>query len=236
VSKAVKYDDIDLMRYVDGEAQGQPGVEREGASGGDLDDAGDIASFIVTDPDSRLKVEALEQMSDLLRSHLELAADEAEPRLDAMWATIERRIQTNGVGQGVRATPAAAATEERGGLLAAIGRFFGQYRGHFLTGAVAAGAAAALILALRPPAQVVVERTVVVPAHDSPATRTAQERVNDSPAAAVKLVHDEPSPPEIEHLEVSGGSGTVFVMPREGEDDVAATMIFLEIDDVEGPL
>jgi hypothetical protein len=234
VSKAVKYDDIDLMRYVDGEAQGG---EREGASVGDRDDAMDIASFIAADPDSRLKVEALEQMSDLLRSHLELAADEAEPRLDAMWATIERRMQTNGVDQGVRATPAAARTdEERGGLWAAIGRFFGQYRGHFLTGAVAAGAAAALILALRPPAQVVVERTVAVPVHDSPATRTAQERVNDSHVTAVKLVHDDPSPPEIEHLEVSGGSGTVFVMPREGEDDVAATMIFLEIDDVEGPL
>jgi hypothetical protein len=136
----------------------------------------------------------------------------------------------------VRATPAASPTEERGGFLAAIGRFFGQYRGHFLTGAVAAGAAAALILALRPPAQVVIERTVAVPVQETPGTRAAEDSVNDSAPAAVKLVHDEPSPPEIEHLEVSGGSGTVFVMPRDGEDDVAATMIFLETDDVEGPL
>jgi hypothetical protein len=232
VSKAVKYDDIDLMRYVDGEVDGVLGAEPESES----DEAMDIGSFIEADPAARLKVEVLEQMSDLVRSHLELAADEAEPRLDAVWATIERRIQTNGVGEGARALPAASRTEERGGLLAAIGRFFGQYRGHFLTGAVAAGAAAALILALRPPAQVVVERTVAVPVKESPAIRGAQDSVNDSQPAAVKLVHDDPSPPEIEHLEVSGGTGTVFVMPREGDDDVSATMIFLETDDVEGPL
>jgi hypothetical protein len=46
----------------------------------------------------------------------------------------------------------------------------------------------------------------------------------------------EPTSPEIEELDVTGGSGTVFMLPSEGDDDVSATVIFVDFDDVEGPL
>lgn len=229
------YDDIDLMQFADGEV--------------DEATAGEIARQLQGDPDAERKVEALEQVTDTVRSYLELAADDAEPGLDAMWATIERRIHSNGESRAAAgagavaeampepparapARPAEPADTDRAGLRAAITRFFDSYRGHFLTGAVAAAAAALIILAVRPADRVVVERPVAVGDTAAP-----QMLVNDTQAVPAKLVTEDPSPPEIEHLDVNGGSGTVFVMPKEGEDDVSATVIFVDMNtEVEGPL
>jgi len=237
------YDDIDLMLYADGEVDAETGEA--------------IGRFLDRDDDARCKVEALEQIADTIRSHLELAADDAEPRLEAMWDVLERRISANGAGDEVADAADAAvadaaeidddpapvgrrpARRARRGVWAAISQWFEGYRGYVLTGALAAGAAALVVMALRPPEKtVIVQQPVVV---KDPVTAPVARPVTtpDGPAApsdpAVTHVADESSPPEFEHLELNG-SGTIFLLPREGKDDVSATVIFIDMNDVEGPL
>jgi anti-sigma factor RsiW len=202
------FDDLDLMAYVDGE----------------LDDetAAAVGAHVAGDDDARSKQVALGQMNDVVRSYLELAADAAEPRLDAMWATIERRIQANGVPRTAEvATPArvqAAAVAAQPGIWARFTTWLEGYRGYFATGALAAAAAALLVMALRPPQ--VVERVVVAPPQNPP------RMMNVS------------TPPEVEEIEVNDGSASVFTIPGEGEGDVTAGVIWLDLDasDTEGPL
>ena len=230
------FDDIDLMQYVDGELDDVTAAALEAHL-----DAMDASS------DDRLKVQVLDQMSDTVRSYLELQADAAEPRLDAMWEGISAQIAAT---RSEAVTPGRSRSDspaERPGFLARIVGFFDGYRGHIFTGAVAAGAAAAIILALRPapaPERIIVKRPVAVrplpaqqPNQQSPGGDSADsaERQPDVASSEVKLVTDEPSAPEIQELEVFGGSGTVFVMPSEGEDDVSATVIFIDFDEAEGP-
>jgi anti-sigma factor RsiW len=208
-------DDLDLMAYVDGE----------------LDDetAAALDAHLAGDEDAQRKRAALAQMNDVVRSYLELSADAAEPRLDAMWATIERRIQANGVpGTVERATPAAAEVAparpvpaSQPGLWARFTAWLGDYRGYFATGALAAAAAALLVMALRPAQEI---KQVVVA---QPAPLQNQPRmVNVS------------TPPEVEEIEVNDGSASVFTIPGEGEGDVTAGVIWLDLDasDTEGPL
>lgn len=206
------FDDLDLMAYVDGE----------------LDDETRAAvdAHLAGDGDAQNKRAALEQMNDVVRSYLELEADAVEPRLDAMWATIERRIQANGVPRAAEAAtparvPARAAQPDQPGVWARFTSWLEGYRGYFATGALAAAAAAVLVMALRPPQ--VVERVVVAP----PTPLQNQPRmVNVS------------TPPEVEEIEVNDGSASVFTIPGEGEGDVTAGVIWLDLDasDTEGPL
>jgi hypothetical protein len=205
VSRTDNIDDLDLMQYADGEV--------------DEAMAAEIAAHVAQSDDALLKLQALEQMNEVVRSSLELAADGAEPRLDAMWASIERAIQANGSTEAAHVAARHPQAAEPAGLLATIGRWLESYRAHFLTGAIAAGAAAIIILAARPdaPGKIIVQQPPVP-------TQTQGT-----------LIKNEPSPPEIEHLEVNGGS-SVFVIPSEGDNDVAATVIFVDMNDVEGPL
>lgn len=243
------FDDIDLMQYVDGELDEVTAAALDSY----FDDSqSEDGSDDGQDDERWLKVQALEQMSDTVRSYLELETDAAEPRLDAMWEEIAARLDSAPESSGAVSESRAQVTEnqKRSGLWARIVGFFEGYRGYILTGAVAAGAAAAIILAVRPPEtqQVIVERPVAMrplPEQVTPpvaSTNGADDNGNDVSAdetngqADVKLVVDEPTVPEIEELEVSGGSGTVFVMPSEGADDVSATVIFIDFDEAEGPI
>ena len=221
------FDDIDLMQFVDGEldVSDADALEAHLAS---LDEA--------TGDQAALKVQALDQMGDTLRSFLELEADAAEPRLDAMWEAIDSEIQKSDAV--VEKRPRVKAKREpREGLWAQIVRFFEGYRGHILTGAVAAGAAAAIILALRPPQEVIVERPVAVhPMPDRGQPGQISVGATEPAKPSMTLVADDPTPPEIETLDVEDGSGAVFVLPSEGEGDVSATVIFVDFDDAEGPI
>jgi hypothetical protein len=209
------FDDLDLMAYADGE----------------LDDetAAAVAAFLAEDAGAQNKRAALGQMNDAVRSYLELAADDAEPRLDSMWATIERRIQANGAvaASAAAMAPAASVAAARpaaaqpAGLWARVRAWLDEHRGYFATGALAAAAAAVLVMALRPPQ--VVERVVVTP---QPPVQNPPKMVNVS------------TPPEVEALEVNDGSASVFTLPGEGEGDVTAGVIWLDLDSshTEGPL
>lgn len=252
-------DDVDLMQYLDGEA--------------DEASAAEIAAALPGEDEARLKLQSLAQMSETVRSSLELAADEAAPRLDAMWASIERRIQSNGVHAEVPqvehdaapgAVPAIAlaplkavtgamaggrsepaertgrskgrlahgADGHAGGLWAGFVRWLDTYRSHIATGALTATAVAALVLALRPAPEVVPERVV------ERVIERVPERMNDRVPVMGTQVPQAPdrmvpvsTPPTVERLDVSEGSGSVFTIPGEGEEDVSTTVIWLELDD-----
>jgi hypothetical protein len=102
---------------------------------GELDDPS-VGSRIAHDADAQLKIESIKQIGELVRGHLELSADAVH---DAKFAAMWRRI-------------ADQSSVPTLGLWARIAAWFDQYRGHVITGAVSAGAVAALALILRPSA------------------------------------------------------------------------------------
>jgi hypothetical protein len=171
------------------------------------------------DADAAAKLRALAEISAAVRTHLELAADDADARLEALWGTIERRI----AGEAQAAAPTRAPVPEPArtdrGLIGALADWLERYRGHIMTGAVAAAAAGVLIVALRPPQTVIRERLVTAPG--------APER-----AAATTLVS---SPPVVESLDVSEGSGTILTVPGD-EGENPTTVIWVTRDDMEGPI
>src|SRR6185503_10666955 len=123
--------DADLMAFADGELDERASRELEDA--------------LARDTTSRAKVDAIGELGDLLRGHVELTADSVpQKKFDALWREIDKGIDNS-------REPAKAAPAEDGGLLRKVGRWFDRYRGHILTGAVSAGAVAALALLLRNP-------------------------------------------------------------------------------------
>jgi hypothetical protein len=108
--------DLDVMEHADGE----------------FDDA-ELSAQIERDPDAHARLEAILEIGELVRGHLELSADAAH---DAKFAAMWRRIDEHLV----------APT----GLWARISGWFDRHRGHIITGVVSAGAVAALALVLRP--------------------------------------------------------------------------------------
>lgn len=119
-------DDIELMQHADGELDERQTSEVEGRLEGDAD--------------ARAKVQSLGQIGELVRSHLELAADGVSARkFDAIWRTVDNQT---------------SAAPEAAGVWARITGWLERHRGHLFTGVVSAGAVAALALVLRPDARV----------------------------------------------------------------------------------
>ena len=172
--------DLPLMEHADGE----------------LDDA-ELAARIERDPDARAKVQAVKQIGELVRGHLELSADAVQ---DAKFAAMWRRIDDQLV---------APAT----GLWSRISGWFDRYRGHLITGAVSAGAVAALALVLRPGASDV-------------ALRSRGGGAIDVRPAALRAT------PEIDSLDPPGGTSTVINL--DDEDGHTAVIWVTPADTVEG--
>ena len=200
------HDDIELMQHFDGELPGE---------------LGELSA------DQRTKLQALEQMSDVVRSHLELSADEVDARLDGMWSNIERSISSNGEARSAAAQGAPSVAPVRGrasadedvGLFTGIGRWIDRYRSQVLTGAVCAAAAAAIVVLLRDPRTVERVEYVQVPA---PVQLPEQVRVVAEPAV-------------VESVDVRDGSATILTVPGEaGENSVK--VIWITHDEMEGPI
>ena len=214
--------DMELMMYADGELAG--------------DEARAVAAWLAKDEPSRVKVESLRQVGEAVRTYVEIEADQAEvevPAFAQLWSRIERRVHANGHAEpaAVEVAPAAprpAARRrepERTGMWASIRRWFEEHRGHVLSGAVSAGAVAALMLAVGPRERVVERQTEVV--------KGGGVVTGGTPAALRS------EPPEVEELEVYEGSGTVLTIEPDGDDDSAAAVIWISNDDAEnteGPI
>jgi hypothetical protein len=176
-----KLDDIVLMQHVDAElAEGE---------------TAEIRSQIERDADARTKLESLGEMTELVRGHLELSADAvADRRFSSMWREIGKTLDAD--------APA--------GLWARVTAWLDRHRGHVITGAVSAGAVAAIALIVRP---------------GDPETVKQSGPIDVQPAALR-------SPPAIESLDTPDGTGTVINI--EDEDGHAAVIWVTPADTVEG--
>jgi anti-sigma factor RsiW len=163
---------------------------------GELDEA-EIAARLERDPEARAKVESIKQVGELVRGHLELSADAVH---DATFAAMWRRIDDQVV---------APAT----GLWTRVSRWFDRYRGHVITGAISAGAVAALALILRPSAP---DGGVAV-----------RPRAIDVRPVSLRTT------PAIDALDTPGGSSTVINLDDD-EDGHTAVIWITPADTVEG--
>jgi hypothetical protein len=175
--------DIELMQHADGE----------------LDESADapVKARLEKDKDARAKVESLAQISELVRGHLELSADAVSDRkLSAMWRQIDKGIEA----------------ENPTGVWATITAWFDRYRGHVVTGAVSAGAVAALALVLR--------------SGDG-------DKVVGKPSGPIEVLPvGMRSAPVIESLDTPDGTGTVL---NFADEDGHTTVIWVTpADTVEG--
>jgi hypothetical protein len=138
-----------------------------------------------------------------------------------MWTEIEKGIER----EAREAAPAVAKAPPQvsPGLWARITRWVDTYRGHVLTGALSAGAVAAIALVLRPSTT---DPKPPVVAEGSGEIPTVQPPKMDPPADPMVLTG---TPAEVESLEVPGGTGTVFTI--EGEDGEETTVIWVTPDD-----
>ncbi len=197
--------DLDLMLHADGE--------------------GDPASpDLAASADDQAKIEGIRELGGLVRGHLELSADDADDRLASLWDLVERRLDAD-----VRAEqPAAATPVADPGLWAQVTGWLGRYRSQVLTGLVTAGAAAAITMLLRP-APHTVTRTVAVANGPAIGVQVAQ-----GGQVAPTLTLARATPAEVESLEVTGGSGTVFTIKDDddGADGSETTVIWVTPDDV----
>lgn len=159
-------------------------------------------------PDGAATVAAVHELGELVRGSLELATDDAEPRLASLWELVERRLERDQEPADPVRTPAPRAS-----VWARAWSWLGGHRSHVATGLVSAGVVAGLALALRPtPADRVVVKTVQVPVQ---------------PAVIMTG-----SPPTVESMELIGGSGTVFTIGDDDGDGDAA-VIWVEPDEVD---
>jgi hypothetical protein len=169
---------------------------------------------LLRDPVARRKVEAVGELGELVRGHLELSADAVpQKKLDALWREIDKAIERDREAAPAPAADSAPVAAPVG-WLRRLGRWFDHYRGHVITGAVSAGAVAVLALVLRGPegdGQIA-------------GTRTGTD-IDTTP-----VVH---RPAEIQALDTPGGTGTVFNL--EDEDGGTTTVIWVTPEDsVEG--
>lgn len=213
--------DLDLMQYFDGEMSAE--------------EAAEVRAQVESSERDRTVLEALGQISETTRGHLELSADEAEPRFEAMWQSIERRVTANGRADeaAVPATRSHRAQTEAGGLFAALKRWLTEQRGHLVTGTLAAGAAAAIMFFALPRggAEQGAEQAgprnpiVAIPVNNGAA-----------PCVTAPSVPAVSQPAAVEELNVTDGTGYILTIPGEdGENDT--TVIWIEPEDkLESPI
>jgi anti-sigma factor RsiW len=167
----------------------------------------------------RAKVAALRDLGEAVRGHLELQADAASPRLARLWDEIDKRIT---IAEREKAPAPAAPAPAPPGFWGRLGRWLDDHRSHVFTGVLSAGAVAAVALFLQPAPGGV--KTVYV-TNPTPGIGT-----DVAAPTAPTLVRS--TPPVVESLEVTGGTGTVFTI--EDEDGGTAVIWVTPEDTVEG--
>jgi hypothetical protein len=225
-----KRDHMDLMQHFDGELSS--------------DDAAEVRAQLASsqgddeDNDDALVIESLRQISELTRGHLELAADEvdeAEPRFESMWQTIERRVTANGKTEEAavprtRSQPAQSAP----GMFASVKRWLSEQRGYLATGTLAAGAAAAIMFfALGAGGDGNQDGRQAGTRAPIAATQINNADKPCVPAPSVPMLSE---PAAVEELSVTDGTGYILTIPGDdGETDT--TVIWIEPEDkLESPI
>jgi hypothetical protein len=175
---------------------------------GELDD--DRARELLAGEEERAA--GLSEISELVRGTLEAKTDDNDQALAGLWERVERRIHSNGVSKSSEvevSKPARKPVDEQPSFGERLVAWFIGHRGHFVTGAVSAAAVALVMITMGPKPETRTEiRTVKVPA---------------DPVKTAPVKEDEPTPPEVESLEVYQGSGTILTLP--GEDGEGETSV-----------
>ena len=190
--------DLELMQHVDGE----------------LDEAADreVELRIGREPEARAKVDALGEVGELLRGHLELATDAVpDRRFDQIWREIDKQIDLAAAPAPAAGQAERAASESvmnglpaQASLWRRVTHWLDRKRGYVVTAMVSAGAVAAIALVARPGG------TGAAPTEQAAAHR----------------------PAELEALDTPGGTWT---MMNVSDEDGAATVIWVTPEDtVEG--
>lgn len=179
--------DLELMEHADGEAATE------------------------LDSDGQRKVDALHELGELVRGRLELAADDVpEATFASMWREIDKQIDIAKPTPVV--APARAPAASDAGFLTRLGRFLERYRSQIITGAVSAGAVAALALILR-----------------SGGADPGTPGDSHGPIKVQRVSH---RPAEIEELDTPDGTSSVF---NVDDEDGSTTVIWVTPEDtVEG--
>jgi anti-sigma factor RsiW len=201
-----KVTDPDLMMLADGELDAAEASALERAAGAN----------------GALKVAAVREVGDLVRGHLELAADDAEDRLNGLWDLVERRLDVQDELEVAATKPRSKrdATPASPGVWSRVVKWFDGHRAHVLTGVLSAGAVAALTFVLREDPRVEYRDRII----NAPVANV-QPDAGTNPMVLVA------TPPEVESLEVNGGTGTVFTIENDdGETETA--VIWVTPDDV----
>ena len=207
--------DADVMAFVDGELDATTGAA--------------VEAELTTSPsgDGARKAEAIRELGQLVRGHLELATDAREARLAGMWREIDKQIDLRAQDDST-AIPAKPASRRAGAEPAAAQGWFARYRGYIATGALSAAAVAVLALVLRAPSSgpssgtvAKVTPPVVVGSGGGP-----------TPIGPVTPVLLPRVAPEVESVDVASGTGTVFTI--EDEDGDTAVVWVTPEDTVEG--
>ena len=189
--------DIDLMQHADGELDDRTVEDRLGG-----------------DADARAKVQALGEIGELVRGHLELAGDAIPARrFDAMWTEIDKQLDLAKAPEPAPATRPSTSVETRPGAWGKVTRWLDKKLGYVITGVVSAGAVAAIALVARPSG-----------------TNTTTTIFDPSPGPAIPVAHHPAA--QIEDLETPGGTGTVLRI-QGSDDDGDATVIWVTPDDTE---
>src|SRR5262245_2704981 len=177
---------------------------------GETDDAAraQVDAALARDPALRGRADGMREMTELVRGHLELTADAVEPRFEAMWREIDKRLDNERAPKPTKQPRPSTRSEAHAaptGILGRIGRWLDRYRGHLISGAVSAGAVAAIALFLR--------------GDDPEPVRSAAQ------PAPIEIT---PVGGEVESLDVPDGTGNVFTIADEDGD---TTVIWIEPED-----
>lgn len=208
--------DVDIMMFLDGELSGS--------------EAQAVQAYLARDEQAAHKAEALEQVGAFVRGNIELEADDAEAKLAALWDGIDQGINTNGLSKAVEAESAAERAEERAtqALVQNAGWMSG-WQSHIATGALVAVAVAVLMYTMRPASA----------PQEQVATGRAPIRALPAPPVAM-AVDLKSQAPEVELLEVYGGSGVIMTVAGDAADDQdgssAVIWISNDTDVVEDPI
>jgi anti-sigma factor RsiW len=121
-----KLDDATLMRYLDGDLG--------------RDEAREAERAIAADPALQVKARALGQLGEIVVARYDVAADEVDDRLAAMWEKIQPSLGTPPAPE----RSASGHAGERGGFWAGVQDWLTSHTSHFVTGVVAAAAGAVI--------------------------------------------------------------------------------------------
>ena len=228
--------DIELMELHDGEA----GTAVADATSSDTD-----------------KLTGLQHLSEVVRGHLELRAEETADFGSDMWSKIEARLDGADAVRG-SSRPAIVIEDRSGapgdrnrkgnsdldGASASASRswdvanrpgmwgWMARHRAHFVTGMVSAGVVAAVALWLRPDPATPSNGpgpVALAPVGPTLPQPTPPLVGSGAPSPMIPVVFKTPT--EVEALDVTDGSGTVMTI---ADDDGETAVIWISPKDVEG--